>query len=278
MELSAQEITELVKNAADNGVILDLPSSKVGVKIRAENQNWKSRMVQGRGGKGGMKKIYTLPPHIVEELKEKGVLPQSDTAAAPVQPAPAQAPPAPAKPHRSYLKNGARRPLGAVPPFMQPMVAEYDDWAAAQDTGLIVPVRYHTNVFGSAGNGYEVMEQVNTEAMWFRSSFFEVLGVPPARCFCTRVKGDSMHPTLTDRGTVLWQMTARYTGAGIYLFRQVNELRIKRLQQINSFTFSVISDNANKDIYPTETLDLRDLQDHEFEVYGRYLWDCSIKP
>ena len=278
MELSAQEITELVKNAADNGVILDLPSSKVGVKIRAENQNWKSRMVQGKGGKGGMKKIYTLPPHIVEELKEKGVLPQSDTAAAPVQPAPAQAPPAPAKPHRSYLKNGARRPLGAVPPFMQPMVAEYDDWAAAQDTGLIVPVRYHTNVFGSAGNGYEVMEQVNTEAMWFRSSFFEVLGVPPARCFCTRVKGDSMHPTLTDRGTVLWQMTARYTGAGIYLFRQVSELRIKRLQQINSFTFSVISDNPNATLYPQEMLDLRDLQDHEFEIYGRYLWDCSIKP
>lgn len=278
MELSAQEITELVKNAADNGVILDLPSSKVGVKIRAENQNWKSRMVQGKGGKGGMKKIYTLPPHIVEELKEKGVLPQSDTATAPVQPAPAQAPPAPAKPHRSYLKNGARRPLGAVPPFMQPMVAEYDDWAAAQDTGLIVPVRYHTNVFGSAGNGYEVMEQVNTEAMWFRGSFFEMLGVPPARCFCTRVKGDSMHPTLTDRGTVLWQMTARYTGAGIYLFRQVNELRIKRLQQINSFTFSVISDNPNATLYPQEMLDLRDLQDHEFEIYGRYLWDCSIKP
>ena len=278
MELSAQEITELVKNAADNGVILDLPSSKVGVKIRAENQNWKSRMVQGKGGKGGMKKIYTLPPHIVEELREKGVLPQSDTAAAPVQPAPAQAPPTPAKPHRSYLKNGARRPLGAVPPFMQPMVAEYDDWAAAQDTGLIVPVRYHTNVFGSAGNGYEVMEQVNTEAMWFRSSFFEVLGVPPARCFCTRVKGDSMHPTLTDRGTVLWQMTARYTGAGIYLFRQVSELRIKRLQQINSFTFSVISDNPNATLYPQEMLDLRDLQDHEFEIYGRYLWDCSIKP
>lgn len=278
MELSAQEITELVKNAADNGVILDLPSSKVGVKIRAENQNWKSRMVQGKGGKGGMKKIYTLPPHIVEELKEKGVLPQSDTATAPVQPAPAQAPPAPAKPHRSYLKNGTRKPLGAVPPFMQPMVAEYDDWAAAQDTGLIVPVRYHTNVFGSAGNGYEVMEQVNTEAMWFRSSFFEMLGVPPARCFCTRVKGDSMHPTLTDRGTVLWQMTARYTGAGIYLFRQVNELRIKRLQQINSFTFSVISDNPNATLYPQEMLDLRDLQDHEFEIYGRYLWDCSIKP
>ena len=278
VKLSVAEIIEIAKTAKEQGIDPNLPSSKPGVADRAERENWEFEVVPARGGKGGVKKVYTLPPHTVEELKEKGVLPQSDTATAPVQPAPAQAPPAPAKPHRSYLKTSARKPLGAVPPFMQPMVAEYDDWAAAQNTGLIVPVRYHTNVFGSAGNGYEVMEQVNTEAMWFRGSFFDVLGVPPARCFCTRVKGDSMHPTLTDRGTVLWQMTARYTGAGIYLFRQVSELRIKRLQQINSFTFSVISDNPNATLYPQEMLDLRDLQDHEFEIYGRYLWDCSIKP
>ena len=87
-----------------------------------------------------------------------------------------------------------------------------------------------------------------------------------------------MYPTLTDRGTVLWQMTSRYMGEGIYLFRQVDELRIKRLQQINGHTFRIISDNANKDIYPTIDLDLREMQDYEFEVYGRYLWDCSIKP
>ena len=158
------------------------------------------------------------------------------------------------------------------------LCAPWSPSTAEQGTDSIVPVRYHTNVFGSAGNGYAFGEELRTEAMWFRSSFFDVLGVKPAHCFCTRVKGDSMYPTLTDRGTVLWQMASRYTGAGIYLFRQVDELRIKRLQQINGHTFSVISDNANKDIYPTETLDLRELQDYEFEVYGRYLWDCSIKP
>lgn len=86
-----------------------------------------------------------------------------------------------------------------------------------------------------------------------------------------------MFPTLTDRGTAMWQMISRYAGTDIYLFRQVHELRIKRLQQINSFTFNVISDNSNKDIYPTETLDLREMEEHEFEIYGRYLWDCSIK-
>ena len=64
----------------------------------------------------------------------------------------------------------------------------------------------------------------------------------------------------------------------IYLFRQVDELRIKRLQPINSHTFRIISDNADKDIYPTTDLDLPKMQDYEFEVYRRYLWHCIIKP
>lgn len=96
--------------------------------------------------------------------------------------------------------------------------------------------------------------------------------------FSTRVRGDSMSPTIIDRGTVLWQMTNQYSREGIYLFRQVNELRIKRLQRVNSHTFRIVSDNSNKDVYPTEFLDLRDMEEHEFEIYGRYLWDCAIRP
>lgn len=165
-----------------------------------------------------------------------------------------------------------------VPDFMQPMITEYHTWAAQQDTSSIVPVRYHTNVFGSAGNGYTFDVPLETQAMWFRISFFENLKVLPEFCFCTRVRGDSMHPTLIDRGTVLWRMQNAYTTEGIYLFRQVNELRIKRLQRVNSHTYRIISDNSNKDIYPTETLDLRDMENHEFEIYGKYLWDCAIRP
>ena len=113
--------------------------------------------------------------------------------------------------------------------------------------------------------------------MWFRASFFDYLGVPPAQCFCTRVRGDSMHPTLIDRGTVLWKMQNGYTREGIYLFRQVNELRIKRLQRTSRRVFRIISDNSNKDIYPIETLDLTELGEHDFEIYGFYLWDCGMK-
>jgi len=39
----------------------------------------------------------------------------------------------------------------------------------------------------------------------------------------------------------------------------------------------IISDNPNDTLYPITDLDLREMQDYEFEIYGRYLWDCSIK-
>ena len=131
-----------------------------------------------------------------------------------------------------------------VPDSMLSMVAEYDDWAAEQDTGSIV----------------------------------DVLGAKPEKCFCTRGKGDSMPPRSLTGERCCGKCKNAYTTEGIYLFRQVNELRIKRLQRVNSHTFRIISDNSNKDIYPTELLDLREMDEYEFEIYGRYLWDCAIRP
>lgn len=113
---------------------------------------------------GGIKKVYVLPEYLIRELKEQGLL-HLLTDDEPIS--------EPVKPFRSYLKKRKHSATSDVPAFMREMVAEYDDWAVEQDTGLIVPVRYHANVLGSAGNGYEVLEQVNTEAMWFRRSFFE---------------------------------------------------------------------------------------------------------
>lgn len=263
--LSTAELSDLVVKNELNC----LPNSVRGIQYRVDKENWEYEEVPTQGGKNGVKKVYTLPDYVVDELRQKGLLH--------VLHEPASAPSArAAKPFRSLLKGGASS-VG-VPDFMRPMVDEYDDWAAAQDTGEIVPVRYHVNVFGSAGNGYIFNESLETQAMWFRASFFDVLGVKPENCFCTRVKGSSMEPTLIDRGTVLWQMQDRYTVEGIYLFRQVEELRIKRLQRVNGHTFRIISDNSNKDIYPTELLDLREMESHEFEIYGKYLWDCAIRP
>lgn len=260
---SVAELVELARYFTESDSENRLPTTPAGIAYRADKENWEYEEVPTQGGKNGVKKVYTLPSYIIEELSQKGLLHLLDkSASASVAPVRASHPrPAPAV---------------GVPTFMSPMVAEYHDWAAGQDRGAIVPVRYHTNVFGSAGNGYIFNESVETQAMWFRASFFDVLGVKPEKCFCTRVKGDSMHPTLIDRGTVLWQMQDRYTVEGIYLFRQVEELRIKRLQRVNSHTFRIISNN--RDMFPVEELDLKKMEQDEFEIYGKYLWDCAIRP
>lgn len=158
---------------------------------------------------------------------------------------------------------------------MLPAFAQYGQWAAKQDRKRIVPIRYYSQVFASAGNGSIVWDTA-CDVMWFRASFIEHLEIEPAHCFCTRIQGDSMFPTLIDRGTALWHATARFAGEGVYLFRQYDELRVKRLVRTAPDRYQIISDNPNKSIYPTTELDLSRFEPHEFELYGKYLWSAGI--
>ncbi|MDO4434750.1 MAG: hypothetical protein Q4B82_09275, partial [Alysiella sp.] len=135
IKLSVAEIIELSKTAKEQGIDPNLPSSKPGVIDKAEREEWDFEIVPAKGGRGGVKKVYTLPSETIEGLREKGLLHLLDKGDG-----------VPVTPRR---KQPAPRPVAAgVPDSMRSMVAEYDDWAAEQDTDSIVPVRYHTNVFG----------------------------------------------------------------------------------------------------------------------------------
>ena len=266
LKFGIDELVELVEQYE----LKSLPRSDRGIAGKAKRENWGCVHVSGKGGPKGIKTLYEIPNYVIEELKEKGVLDVllQEKAARSGKPE--------AKPiynERADSRENARLP--AVPASMRQMVKEYADWSEKQDTAEIVPVRYHTSVFASAGAG-SIVWDVETEAMWFRASFFQYLGIPPERCFCTRIKGDSMFPTIIDRGTVLWQATAEFTNEGIYLFRQDNELKVKRLQKIAPGVFRVISDNPNKVLYPAFDLDLTEADEHYFEIYGRCLWACGI--
>ncbi|MCS4534282.1 S24 family peptidase [Neisseria montereyensis] len=245
---SVSEIESLVSKFG----LLSLPNTGRAIQYRAQNENWKYSEAPSQGGKRGVKKIYLLPEYVVNELKQKGIFDllanEFDEAETPTD---------------QNLKESEN------------WLADYDDWANKQDRDRIVPVRYYKQVFASAGSG-SIPWDTNPEAMWFRDAFFTYLGLRPDSCFCTRIDGDSMAPTLIDQGTALWQAVSQYTREGIYLFRQGDELRVKRLQRLNTHTYRIISDNANKSIYPTTDLDLTQMQSHEFEIYGRYLWSCGI--
>ena len=286
IKLSVAEIADLADKAKKKGINSGLPATRAGVNRRVTKQGWESEDIPTAGGKNGFKKLYTIPSYIIEELKEKGVLDLltpgkegSSSTQSGKYPAGSVGALTSALKEPIYKEYGVvkreKTNLPVVPLSMQQMVKEYADWSEKQDTAEIVPVRYHTSVFASAGAG-SIVWDVETEAMWFRASFFQYLGIPPERCFCTRIKGDSMFPTIIDRGTVLWQACAEFVNEGIYLFRQGNELKVKRLQKIAPSVFRVISDNPNKGLYPTFDLDLSHSEDHYFEIYGCYLWDCGI--
>jgi hypothetical protein len=202
IKLSVTEIAEFSKRAKELGIDTGLPTSRAGVNDKVSKSNWPFEHVSAKGGKDGTKKVYELPSYVIEELREKGALAllEEEQEAAPKE-----------------RMQEAKQPYKAskvleLPPSMRAVVAGYDDWAAAQDKAQIVPVRYYSQVFASAGRG-AIPWDTTPEAMWFRASFFDYLGTTPARCFCTRIKGDSMFPTLIDRGTALWQATARRKSA-----------------------------------------------------------------
>lgn len=258
VKLSVAEIIEIAKAAKEQGIDSGLPRSKPGVADRAERQKWKFEIVAARGGKDGVKKVYTLPMEVIEELERKGLshLIEGHTSSTPV-------------PFYSATS------ISGVPESMQAAVQNYTMWANEQDRSSVVPIRYYRHVYASAGAG-EIAWDTSCDVMWFRTSFINYLGCDAAHLFCTRIKGDSMFPTLIDGGTALWRTCTEYEGEGIYILRQFNEIRVKRLVRHNRHSFHIISDNDNKSIYPTETLDLSEYEPHEFELYGKYLWDCGI--
>lgn len=249
-KFSVSEIAKLVSDLR----LLSLPNTGRAIQYRAQNESWPFDEVPSQGGKKGVKRIYPLPTYVIDELREKGLLEAVEEAETAGYDAP------------DYAQE-----IYQTADFSD----TYRIWAQAQDTGGIVPVRYYKEVFASAGSG-SIPWDTNPEAMWFRDSFFKYLGVRPADCFCTRIDGDSMFPTLIDQGTALWHSTGQYTREGIYLFRQHDELRVKRMQRIATHIYRVISDNPNKSIYPTVDLDTTAHARHEFEILGRYLWHCGI--
>lgn len=247
---SASDLEVLAKSAD----LKTLPKTERGISTKAKREEWAFEKVDGKGGPGGKKTIFQLPTYVVEELEKKGLLHLIDGA-------------------ESGVREETQLEQTALPPDVFP----YMEWASRQDTSKIVPVRYYKEVFASAGAG-AIPWDTEPEAMWFRTSFFQHLRLTPADCFCTRIDGDSMFPTLIDQGTVMWQSVAQYTREGIYLFRQHDELRVKRLQRLTADTLNIISDNPNKSIYPTIQLTLTAENPDEFQILGKYLWDCGIAP
>jgi phage repressor protein C with HTH and peptisase S24 domain len=122
----------------------------------------------------------------------------------------------------------------------------------------------------SAGHGALVFEEPSKSALTFRRSFLQEIGVTPKNAVIVTVKGHSMDPTLRDGAVLLVNTAAKTVANGqIYAFRRDGQLYVKRMHQAKDGGYLAVSDNPDREQYPTMHIDYNEA---DFEVIGRALW------
>ena len=86
----------------------------------------------------------------------------------------------------------------------------------------------------------------------FRREWLARHGLPAAECRLIRVLGESMEPTLVDGCSILVNQANRRRRAGrIYVVRTEDGLVVKRAGKDRADTWLLVSDNPNKQAWPT---------------------------
>lgn len=118
----------------------------------------------------------------------------------------------------------------------------------------------------AAGNGHINEERGAVTRLAFSRAWLSRMGIPAADASLVHVEGESMAPTLADGAVVLINHARREPrGRRIYVFRDGDELLIKRLELLGQGQLLVQSDNPE---FPTRLLDAT----HNIEIIGEVVW------
>lgn len=152
--------------------------------------------------------------------------------------------------------------------------SDYKIWAGQINQTKFIPIRYckdlqmlaETNLFSSRNPANAVL---------FHQKFItQHLKANPKDLICIYVQSDSMNPTIRKTGIAMFDLSKGYCGEGVYLIRQGEELKIKRIQKLTATTMLIISDY--KVAYPAVEIDLSQSTPEDFAIMGMYLWDAGI--
>ncbi len=262
-KLSVSDIARL----QDAAQLSCLPNSDRGIGLRAMREDWVATTVPGKGGPGGTKTLYTLPDYVISELNEKNLIHLINEFGGAEQNITLEKPSETiiAEPRASYTYQ---------PSMKDENEKAYELWANQQVKDDIIPIRYYRDVYASAGHGAFNFTET-ADVMWFRTSFIKnYLSIAASKLVCIRVKGDSMIPTIVPGGTAMLHLSDQYEGEGIYLIRQGEELKIKRLQKATVNKVQIISDN--KDVYPMVEVDLSNAIEGDFAILGKCVWFAAV--
>ncbi len=228
-----------------------LPKTRESIHRKASIENWPYLEVRGKGGKGGIKRVYKLPDYVIREIKQK-------------------------KLYKSNKKT--------LIPFIRENIAPYDatsadtsyeKWCAQIDFSNFIPVRYYPEIHTLPVYGLINYSAHICKPLLFEEEFINTqLEIHPANLICITMVGDSMQPTLKSGGIVMIDISKQYSGEGLYLIRHAKELKIKRLQKTASDKMLIISDNKTN--YANMEIDLLTTNPDEFGIIGKYVWDSGI--
>jgi len=139
----------------------------------------------------------------------------------------------------------------------------------------------HLDVEAAAGAGCFVDVVLAEASFPFPYPFLEKLlgdAARYARLETLRAKGDSMAPTIEDGALLMLDRAqstlppvpakSRRCPAEIYVFIQKGDVRLKRLQRIDSDFIAIHSDN--RDEFPPEVFNLK--RDGSFKIIGKIVW------
>ncbi len=121
------------------------------------------------------------------------------------------------------------------------------------------------NVELSAGGGTFVQDERTKELYAFRRDWLNRVCLAPSKAVLMRVRGDSMHPTISDGDTVMID-TARknITPGKIFALRMEDTVMLKRLEPMPGGKVRIISDNPIYKEYEADS--------DSIHILGQVIW------
>ena len=107
-------------------------------------------------------------------------------------------------------------------------------------------------VAGAAGGGAVVEDERMVGRLKFRRDWLDRHGLDARQCRVINVMGESMEPTLVDGCSILVNAASRRRRVGrIYVVRTDDGLLVKRAGKDRTGAWQIVSDNPNKETWPT---------------------------
>ena len=249
---SASEIEKLGKAS-----VARLPASERGARQKMQREGWISRIVHGKGGKGGIKIEYQPPSYVLEVihtyLNENTNFFEyfkSERATSKHYPVSTTEP----------LVTGSGKHNGLTLKSHSITDMRVNEYAIVPKNDLLSTTEGHDRVIHS--------EQI-VDHLAFKKEWLQMSLNTNSNCLALiSVRDDSMEPTLRSDDLILTDTSSsNIENNSIYVLQIDNELIVKRIQRKVNGTVIVKSDNP---VYGEEEMDA--LAAKSLPVVGKVVW------